>query len=367
MQKISSYLYPNRINVVMDVALFPVRWNIVYQNRVKIYQGVDNVITLDVKNSDQKRINISEMDLKMSITDVLGKEITTLDVAPGATTGLATITISEDDLVDLDPQFLNFSIYRVNDDDSKTILYADTQFGAVGKMELLGSAIPVEYAPRMITTFNAITNTDATPYERLWYSDAVEITKPNQLIPEANETLVLDFYFNKSKSIATVQFTKDSVINSNTVWIDALAFGIFPEDTAVTKTISYPTYNRDMKWMRIKLKQETYNGTGATVNIAKRSDGAGGFEYTFEPNKQGQDYRVGEVYNISGQVLGGPAQSPNGSWVLTVESVTGLGGVTNWTPLAELLVEESGEVTYTNVVVNDISKTRAIDKVVVRL
>jgi len=72
MQKISSYLYPNRINVVADLALFSTRWNIVYQNRVKIYQGVDNVLTIDVKNSDQKRIDISEMDLHMIVTDTNG-------------------------------------------------------------------------------------------------------------------------------------------------------------------------------------------------------------------------------------------------------------------------------------------------------
>jgi hypothetical protein len=365
MQKISSYLYPNRINVVADVALFPVRWNIVYQNRVKIYQGVDNVLTLDVKNSDQKRIDISDMDIKMSITDVLGKEFITVDVVPGLTTGLATITLSAEDLEILTPQFLNFTIYRENEDLTKTILYADTQFGAVGKMELLGSAVPVEYKPREITRFTAITDTDVNPYEKIWYSDAVEITKPNQLITEASETLVLDFYFNKSKAVATVQFTKDTVINASTVWIDVLAFGIFPEDTATTKTISYPLYNRDMRWMRVKLKQETYNGVGATVNISKVSVGMGGYEYQFVANKPGKGYTIGEVYTVSGLRLGGPSTSPNGSWALTVATVDGQGGVTSWTPLAEAPVSEDGEVSYKDTPVN--VEARSIDKIVVRI
>ena len=95
MQKISSYLYPNRINVVADVALFPVRWNIVYQNRIKIYQGVDNVLTLDVKNSDQKRIDISEMTLKMSITDTLGRDLTTVNVTPSASSGLLLLPLQK--------------------------------------------------------------------------------------------------------------------------------------------------------------------------------------------------------------------------------------------------------------------------------
>jgi len=93
------------------MAIFPVRWNIVYQNRIKIYQNIDNVLTIDVKNSEQKRIDISDMDLKMCITDVLGKELLTSDLVPSTTTGLATVTISEDDLLNLTPQFLTFSSY----------------------------------------------------------------------------------------------------------------------------------------------------------------------------------------------------------------------------------------------------------------
>lgn len=365
MQKFSSYLYPNRINVVADVALFPVRWNIVYQNRIKIYHGVENVLTLDVKNSDQKRIDISDMDLKMSVMDVLGKEFITVDVVPGLTTGLATITLTAEDLENLDPQFLNFSIYRVNEDDTKTLFYADTQFGAVGKMELLGTAIPKDYEPRETTRFTAITDTDANPYEKVWYSDAVEITKPNNLVLEASESLVLEFIFNKSKSIATVQLCKDTIINSNTEWIDVLGFGIFPEDNTVTKTIAYPRYNRDMKWMRIKLRQETYNGHGATVDIAKKLIGLGSYEYTFLANKRGKNYTVGESYNISGFRLGGPASSPNGSWTLTVATVDGQGGVTSWTTLAEPPFSEDGPVNYKDIPVN--IETRAIDKVIVRI
>jgi len=53
MQKISSYLYSNRIQLMADVIVldsaYPVEWKIVYQRPIKIYKGVDNVIELDVK------------------------------------------------------------------------------------------------------------------------------------------------------------------------------------------------------------------------------------------------------------------------------------------------------------------------------
>ena len=64
MQKISCYLYPNRINVVADVALFPVRWNIVYQNRVKIYQGVTlGALSVDKNLQNKKRHPTIEDDV----------------------------------------------------------------------------------------------------------------------------------------------------------------------------------------------------------------------------------------------------------------------------------------------------------------
>lgn len=361
MQKISSYLYPNRINVVADVALFPVRWKIVYQNRIKIYQGVDNVLTLDVKNSDQKRIDITGMDIFLSITDAKGKEVNEYSANLSTTVGLATVTIPADDLSDLDPQFLNFSLYRLNEDTTKTIFYADTQFGAVGKMELLGSALPIEYPVREITTFMPITDTDATPYDTIWYSDAVEIKKPNHIGPESLESIDLDFYLNKSKAVVTIQFTPDVIISSGTRWVDVLAFGVFPEDSQITKTISFPTYNRNMVWMRAKVKQETYNGTGATVDITKDYDGTT-TEWKVLLKNGGKDYTVGETFLIPASRLGG-----GGAITITVSTVDGLGRITAITPLAEMPVSEDGTVSYKNVPISDITHTRSIDKIVVRL
>ena len=44
MQKLSSYLYPNRIELLADLAGFSVEYTNVYQRNVKIYNGIDNKI-----------------------------------------------------------------------------------------------------------------------------------------------------------------------------------------------------------------------------------------------------------------------------------------------------------------------------------
>jgi hypothetical protein len=136
MQKISSYLYSNRIQLIADVtaldATYPVEWKIVYQRPVKIYKGVDNVIELDVKNADQKRIDIFGKTIKFVVMDQTDKEINTYTATvldDGSTTptlkGLAKVTIAEDDLTALDPQYLKFSVYMLNSDTTKTLMYGD--------------------------------------------------------------------------------------------------------------------------------------------------------------------------------------------------------------------------------------------------
>ena len=362
MQKISSYLYPNRISIVADLALYPVRWKIVYQNRIKIYKGVDNVLTLDVKNADQKRIDISTMDLKMSVTDVNGLFLNEYDVDPSGTAGLATVNIPEDDLELLDPQFLNFTVYRINVDTSKTVFYADTQFGAIGQMELVGSAVSVPSPERYITRFAPITNTDVRPYLTTYYSDAVEIKSSNYLNrPENTDTIELEFFFNKSNAAVTVQTTRDPIISSSTTWTDILSFGVFPEDTTATKNITYPKYDRSQTWLRVKFEQTSYNGEGATVDLIKTQNGLV-TESGFLPNRPGKGYKVGEVYIIPADRYGG-----GGSWSLTVAEVDSQGAVTEWAVLAEPPVPEDGSVTYKDIQVNDPNKIRSIDKIIVRV
>ena len=255
MQKISCYLYPNRINVVADLAAFPVRWNIVYQNRVKIYKGVDNLITLDIKNAEQKRIDISSMTLKMSVTDVNNQQIGIFNVTSDPDRiGLATINIPSIDLTYIEPQFLNFTVYRINNDDTKTVFYADTQFGAVGNMELVGSAVATKPTPRYITRFLPITNDSFQPFMPEYFSDAVDIIVSNVLKNSTLEQVIFTFITKNLDADITVQFTKDSVISSATDWENIETFNVNFTVSNIAKNYLYPTFNRDYKWARVKYK-----------------------------------------------------------------------------------------------------------------
>ena len=268
MQKVSSYLYPNRITVIADVSLFPTRWNIVYQNKIKIYQGVDNVLTLDVKNADQKRIDITETLLEVSITDTNGQALIAVPAIPGDIKGLATVTIPADSLIDVEPQFLKFTVYRINEDLSKTILYADTQFGAYGSMELVGSVTPTGIPTRYITRFHPITISNTSPWITTYYSDAVEIKKPNFLSSAVYDSLAFKFVAKQLSATVSVEFTKDSVVSAGTTWEPIDKFTLTADTSEVTKNYIYPEYSREYTWARVfYVKSVESSGTIEYVSV----------------------------------------------------------------------------------------------------
>jgi len=150
MQKISTYLYKNRYQLVADLAGFLTEYKIVYQRQIKVYKGIDNTIEFDVKNADQKRIDLSTLDedsIQMNVMDHNGYAlpnspylITPLDQE--TLKGIASVTIPAVDIADIDDQFLTFSVSAAQDS-VPVLLYGDTKFGAAGVIELIGTAFPV--------------------------------------------------------------------------------------------------------------------------------------------------------------------------------------------------------------------------------
>jgi hypothetical protein len=76
MQKISSYLYPNRIELLIDLAGSTVEFTSVYQRNVKLYNGIDNTIEFDIKNADQKRVDLTTLSIiELNIMDASGNSL----------------------------------------------------------------------------------------------------------------------------------------------------------------------------------------------------------------------------------------------------------------------------------------------------
>lgn len=187
MRKISSYLYPNRIRLLADLAAFTVEYVNVYQRNVKIYKGIDNVIEFDIKNADQKRIDLTALtSIQMNVMDASGKALSNspYTVTPTALKGIATVLIPAGDLAALDDQFLRYSVTAVKDGND-VMLYADTSFGASGTIQLISNAIPTTREPRIFKDFTAEIDLNGYPISK---SSAISTT-----FYEAEKTTTMDF------------------------------------------------------------------------------------------------------------------------------------------------------------------------------
>ena len=259
MQKISSYLYPNRILVNVNLAPLSTEWRIVYQRKIKIYKGYENVIELDIKNSDQKRIDVSDNEFKCLIMDELGQEVYTADVVHSTTPGLATFNVPADAVELVSPQFLRYALYILNEDDTRSVVYGDTQFGATGTMELIGTAAVTVPLPKVIKTFMPLDSTNI-PYVRTYYSEAAEINPPNDI--RAETSLDLEFLSLGLEAEVQVQVSYAPVISNAVEWETLETFNIASSTNSITKTYSSTVdFNKEVVWLRITYVRAN-NNTG---------------------------------------------------------------------------------------------------------
>ena len=250
MHKISSYLYPNRIELLADLAGFTTEYTNVYQRNLKIYNGIDNVVEFDIKNADQKRIDLSILsNIELNVMDASGNALPNSPyiVTPiPSMKGLATVTIPQDDLADLTEQFLAYSVTALKDGND-TILYADSRFGAVGKIELVGNAMPVIKDDRVYKTFTAEIDLHGLPIS---HSSTIS-TQFYEAVPTAS--LTIDINFTGFKGSIWIEATTDSTIS-----VDSFKTrGLKLEDTVTTYAspttgnISFDLDISDYKYFRV--------------------------------------------------------------------------------------------------------------------
>ena len=138
MQKIQFYLVPNRITVTTDLVGYNTEYRQVYQRKIKLHKGIDNTLEFEVKNSDQRREDVTGWQVVVRFFDAERKQI--LEVtgdAINAKPGLMSVLITTEDIANIDPQMLTAAAYLTNGVDADRILYADSQFDVLATVEVL--------------------------------------------------------------------------------------------------------------------------------------------------------------------------------------------------------------------------------------
>lgn len=174
MQFLPIYLYQNDIAVILDLDPTVTGVNrIMYQRDLTIQKGIKNEIRVQFKNSDQKRIPISNTQtFVFSMFDnssqrlLLEKPLEVLD--DGVTTstrGLALLTINESDIIDLDRSSYTYSVKYYDSDGDFAPAYSNTYYGINGTIKLSNDVYPVLQPSQNITGFQKSFNASTQKYE----------------------------------------------------------------------------------------------------------------------------------------------------------------------------------------------------------
>lgn len=231
MQKILLYLVPNRIRVTSDMTGFITEYRQVYQHKIKLYKGINNTVTFDVRNADQKKVDLRTYTPIVTAFDAEYKQILSVQgtVNP-RTPSLFTVTFDSFELDDIQNQSLTLTAILQPVDSSNTdhLLYSDAQFGLGVTVEIENGVIPKPGTEVEIKTFQVSFG------DKAFYSRVVPFgSKLNDLIDNA---VSIAYYPGTFRGIITIEGTTNQSTAIGNTW-DQIATNTITSSTPFTVDI----------------------------------------------------------------------------------------------------------------------------------
>ena len=197
MQLLPRYLYKNKVDVVASDVGFVTEYRPVYTRQVKVYKGVDNKIQFRMLNADQKPIDISGHVIEFHAFDdeknlVLEYNATIQDDGTSKSTkGMFYVNVTENDLLNLPSQYLNYTIFDMESCDQKVVTYTNGHFDACGTIYISDCTSP--------TILPSLTVNNWLKIDDVWVAGNDELTK-----------IIAQPKINKNEALHTVQFYTDA-------------------------------------------------------------------------------------------------------------------------------------------------------------
>ena len=217
MQLVPRYLVKNRINVIANVAGFAVEYRPVYQREIQVYRNIDNVLEFRLLNADQKPVNTTNYTPKFVAFDesnnlIIERDGVVLDDGSSATKGLFTVTVTENDLVNVLQQFLKYNVYLVDNNEDKLLTYTNEHFGNDGIIRVNSYAFPGAKKSKTMINFYR-----ETAGQEPFISDAI-YAEPGVNGNEALHTAAV--YTSGYTGTVTVQATLENQATEHNKWAD---------------------------------------------------------------------------------------------------------------------------------------------------
>jgi hypothetical protein len=231
MQLTPRYLLSNRTNIVANVAGFITEYRPVYSRQLQVYKGIDNVLEFRLMNADQRPIDTTLYTPKFVAFDesnnlVIEKTGVILDDGSSSTKGLFTVTITENDLLNLKQQYLKYNVYMVDDNSDKLLTYTHSNFDNDAIIYINAKTFPGPLATYSVTAFEQ-TAVD----EQEWVSETVD-AQPGINGNEALHTAVI--YTDAYAGEVVVQATLDNQVSESTYWADIATISLTGTETEPT-------------------------------------------------------------------------------------------------------------------------------------
>jgi len=249
MQNLPIYLYDNQLDVILDLdANTPGVYQIMYQRDLNIQKGVKNQIRIQFKNSDQKRISISNTQTYVfnmfdAITQrlLIEKKLQVLDTATTSTRGLALLTLTESDTMDLNKSSYTWSVKKLSSDGSYIPAYANTYYGVAGTLNILNDIYPVLQPSQEIVSFKPSFNASSNLYE---HKSGNVYAYPEYNSNQALHTMAM--YMTRYRGTVYIQGTLDN---------SPASFGRYATVATITYTgfsgIDYVNFNGVYSYVRV--------------------------------------------------------------------------------------------------------------------
>jgi len=291
MQSSSVYLYPNILDVYrLDASWTNERYRKVYNRNLKIFRSVDNRIDLQVRNPDQKTRNVVGTTLVFNLLskerDLIIQKDCSID---DASIGRLYVTLDRTEVLDLEEGFYDYNIVQETRDVNgvvltKTPLYVDTWFGAIGTIEVAGDlqgtlddTVVVDTFARVVDFDKNLATDGSTPPLNLPRPNYARNTSSDRFAEfYTSEVIDAKPHMGTSSSLHTFQFYFTNYLGDVKIQGSINPQGASPQAgdwqdlaTIDPSTENYKNITGKWNWFRIKHTPDELN-TGSVDKILYR-------------------------------------------------------------------------------------------------
>lgn len=335
MQINSVYLYSNKIDAFtspLDSQTVE-RYRKVYNRNLKIYRSVDNRIDLQLRNSDQKSLSISNpLVFNLISRDtkdlVARKEMTLIaDNTDTKTKGRAYVTFTADEMLYIENGMYEYSVVEetrtaIQGTDeyfvtSSKPLYIDSQYGVLATIEVLGDVLGNVNESIVVDKFSYVNPFATGSNDARFYISSLIDARPKLATPQTLHTF--QFYFRNFDGEVIIQGSLDDQGSQSSHWSDLLVF-------SPTQDVEYKNIIGRYSWFRIVYKPVSTRSTAEFV-ISQTTL----LNYQVGVKSAGAGYRVNQQFVFDGRDLGG--ETPTNDLTVTITTVDAYGRIVaiDWT------------------------------------